>query len=430
MSSPSVPRNPFSAAAVCVPGFEGLCRRELQALGLRPKPAGPGLVEFKANSRQLYAANVWLRTAGRVLVRLATFRATDFIHLQEHASRIDWSRWVGPGFAPSFRITTTDSKLYHTKAIAQRLHQVSLPPSTGEPEQMFVVRIHRNTVTISVDSSGQALHHRPWRTELGSAPLRATMAAACLLACDWPAARPGTGPAQETVAERPAEEPPGKPPGRPLIDPFCGSGVFPIEAALLALGLPPGGERPFAFRDWPDFDTGAWASVAGTVAQAYDTVGERTDDLAPILASDRDNKMVEAARNNAERAEVADVIEFETRVISHLKAQSGPGLLITNPPYGKRLGSAKLENLYRRFGAVARERLPGFDLALVTSHAKLAAQADGAVKPIVGFRHGGVAVRLYYRPGVTESDEGSSDRAGWVGPAGVPASSDGGSDPS
>ena len=175
----------FEAAAICVPGLEDLCADELRALGCRPRPAGPGTVDFSASARQLYAANVWLRTASRVLVRIATFRATDFPHLQDGAAGIDWTPWIGDGMAPAFRVTTNESKLYHTSAIAQRLHQVVGPPSTGEPEQAFVVRIDRNTVTISADSSGQPLHHRPWRTEQGSAPLRTTMAAALLLATEW-----------------------------------------------------------------------------------------------------------------------------------------------------------------------------------------------------------------------------------------------------
>ncbi len=386
--------NDLQAAAVCPPGLEQLCADELKALGLRPKPAGPGVVEFRANPRQLYSANVWLRTAGRVVVRLATFRATDFMHLQEHAGAIDWSRWVAPGRAPRFRVSTSQSKLYHTKAIAQRLHQVSLPPSIGEPEQLFIVRITRNTVTVSADASGEALHHRPWRVDLGEAPLRPTMAAACLLAAGWDGRRR-------------------------IVDPFCGSGTIAIEAALLGLGLPPGGEREFAFHTWPSFDTGAWASVAGAVKAAYDRVSSGDEQPPEIDASDRDPAMVEATRRNAERAEVGHLIPVEERVVSHLRGRTGPGLLITNPPYGKRMGSSKLMNLYSRLGAVARERVPGHDLALLTAHRKLAAQADGAARPVLRFRHGGLGVKLYHRGPVSAGAEASdSDQDEVVAPGG------------
>lgn len=374
----------YRAAAVCTPGFEAVCAAELKAIGCRPKPAGPGLLEFDANARQLYSANVWLRSAGRVVVRIDTFRATDFFHLQDHASRIDWERLIPPGHAPRFRISSNDSKLYHTKAIAQRLHQVSLPPSIGEPEQLFIVRIDRNNVTISIDSSGEALHKRPWRTELGEAPLRTTMAAAVLNLAGWESSQT-------------------------LIDPFCGSGTIGIEAALLARGLPPGGERAFAFHDWPDFDAGSWASVIGSIGSA-----DKTDDArAPILLSDRDEAAITMAKANAERAGVFGDIEFETRVVAHLKGRSDTGALVTNPPYGRRLGKGQLNGLYSRLGAVARERLPGYSVTLISPNSKLAKTADGGLRSAARFRHGGLAVDVFHRlalpPETSEAEPNSTD---------------------
>lgn len=358
----------YRAAAICTPGLELACRRELVELGCRPKPAGPGTIEFDATTRQLYAANTWLRTAARVLVRAATFRSTDLAHLERRAAEIDWSQWCAEDVAPTFRVTTNDSKLYHTGAIAERLHRVAGPPSTGEPEQLFVVRIERNTVTVSVDASGQALHHRPWRTELGDAPLRPTMAAAMLIATGWE----GT---------------------TPLLDPFCGCGTIAIEAALLARRLPPGGDRTFAFQHWADFQPGTWASVTGEVAAGGDVA-----DVPPIMASDRDAAAVSAARANAERAGVAADIELAARVVSHLRARTDAGLVATNPPYGKRVGGGDLRGLYRRFGAVVRERLPRWSLAMISSDRSLAALADRRLDRVARFRHGGLAVELLFRP--------------------------------
>ncbi|MGI9597660.1 MAG: THUMP domain-containing class I SAM-dependent RNA methyltransferase [Acidimicrobiales bacterium] len=370
------------AAVVCTPGLEQICAAELEALGCRPKPAGPGLLEFNATPRQLYSANVWLRTASRVIVRIDTFRATDFFHLQDHASRIDWARWVPNGYAPRFKISSNDSKLYHTKAIAQRLHQVSLPPSIGEPEQLFIVRIDRNNVTISADSSGQALHKRPWRTELGEAPLRTTMAAAMLLSCRW---SPDTG----------------------LIDPFCGSGTIGIEGALLASRRPPGGDREFAFHHWPDFEPGSWASVVGAVGSLGASVAQ--EQLGPILMSDRDSDVVAAAIRNAERAGVADRIEFEKRVVAHLKGRTGSGMVVTNPPYGKRLGRGELKGLYGRLGAVVRERLADYGLMVLTPDSKLAKTADGRLRSVARFRHGGLAVEMFHRPPPVTEDKPSAE---------------------
>ncbi len=375
----------FDVAVVCPPGLEDLCRAELKALGIKPKTGTTGLIEFTGNARQLYTANVWSRIAGRILVRVATFRATDFQHLQDHAMRIDWDRWVPSGFAPKFRISTNASRLYHTKAIAQRLHQVSLPPSLGEPEQLFVVRIERNTVTISADSSGQALHQRPWRTDIGAAPLRPTMAAGLLRAVGWNGAVP-------------------------LVDPFCGSGTIGIEAALSALGLPPGGEREFAFHLWPGFEPGSWASVAATVAAAQEAAAQI--DLPPIELSDRDASAVAAAEANAERAEVAHHLNIERRVVAHVPGRTGPGLVATNPPYGRRMGAgteaSRLSGLYKRLGAVVRERLPGYGLAVATSDPSLARRADGRMDRVAGIRHGGLRVGFYHRPaGAASGAEGA-----------------------
>ncbi len=358
------------AAAVCPPGFEELCSNELKALGCRPRPAGPGVVEFDANARQLYSANVWLRTASRVLVRVATFRATDFFQLQDHATAIDWSAWIPPGHAPQFRISTNESKLYHTKAIAQRLHQVSAPPSIGEPEQSFIVRIDRNTVTLSADASGEALHRRPWRTEIGSAPLRPNLAAAMLLAAAWD-------------------------PSTDLVDPFAGSGTIGIEAALLARGLPPGGEREFAFHHWHNFEPGSWASVVASIDASVDAAEQRG--VGTVLLADRDPAVIETARANAERAGVADGIEFAGQVIGHLKARPGPGLVATNPPYGRRLGRDVLTGLYGRLGAVVRERLPAHDLSVLTTDVELARAADRRLRSSHRFRNGGLAVQLFHR---------------------------------
>lgn len=355
-------------AVVCTPGLEAWCQAELKALGVRPKPAGPGTFEADATTRQVYACNLWLRTAARVVVRVATFRATDFSRLQAGAAAADWSPWLAEGTAPRFRISANDSKLYHTDAIAQRLHQVVGPPSLGEPEQLFIVRIERNTVTISADASGDALHHRPWRTELSTAPLRTTMAATALAATGWRG---------ETS----------------LLDPFCGAGTIPIEAALVALGLPPGGRRPFAFHSWPSFEAGTWASVVAGIPAEPGALPEGVT----IAGSDRDPTLVRAAMANAERAGVADHVQFAEGVVSQLKARPGPGLVLTNPPFGRRLGDNRLDGLYRRLGMVANQRLAGWDLAMVCPERRLAHLADGRLTPLARFRHGGLPVELLYR---------------------------------
>lgn len=349
-----------------------MCEAELRALGLKPKSAGSGVVEFKCNNRQLYAANVWSRTASKILVRVASFRATDFAHLQTRADEVDWDRWIPNDYRAEFRITCLKSKLYHTDAIAQRLHQIVGPPSIGEPTQPFVVRIDRDIVTISVDSGGVPLNHRAWRTEIGIAPLRPTMAAGMLLASGW------TG-------------------DTPLLDPFCGSGTIAIEAALMAKGLPPGGDRTFAFQTWNEFEPGSWASVKGLVKPP-------TGDIPLIEASDRDAGAVATTLNNAKRAGVDDVMQISEAVVSDIAARSGAGLVCTNPPYGKRVGSGDMTSLFQRFGSVLREERPEWALTLVTPELRLAKNTDRRLKPLAGFGHGGLKVTVLSRPGGT-SDE-------------------------
>lgn len=376
------------AAAICTPGLEKILEAEMSALGLKPKAGSNGVVEFRANNRQLYAANVWLRTASRVLVRIGSFKATDFNHLQQRAEELDWKAWIPEGHAPEFRVTSNKSALYHTAAIAQRLHQIVGPPSIGEPTQPFVIRFDRDIATVSVDSGGTPLSHRGWRTELGVAPLRPTMAAAMLLASGWD----GT---------------------TSLIDPFCGCGTIAIEGALLARKMPPGGSRQFAFQHWDDFEPGAWASVNGAAK------GTELPENVTIEAFDRDATAVESAAANAKRAGVDDNMTIEKRLVSHLTGDDGSGLIVTNPPYGKRVGDGDLEPLYKRFGAVVRERRPEYGLTVVVTDRKLGRALDGRLKPITRFGHGGLKVSVLNRSGGIPSPADSDP----------PASADRPSDP-
>ena len=368
----------FEAAAICTPGLEALCADELRAMKLKPKSVAAGVVRFKANPRQLYMANVWLRTATRVVVRMAKFRATDFAHLEERTREVDWKQWIPEGFAPEFRVTSKASKLYHTDAIAQRLHLVVGPPGMPEreghpaqPIQRFTVRFFEDVVTISADSSGEGLHRRPWRQEIGIAPLRPTMAAAMLLSSGWDGQTD-------------------------LVDPFCGCGTIAIEAALIARGMPPGGSREYAFQHWPSFEPGTWASVNGSVKSV-----EKQCDVS-IEGSDRDELAIEAAVANAERAGVSDTVQFSKLVVSHLKGHSGSGLIATNPPYGKRVGDRELTPLYRKFGALVRERFPRWDLAVVAPDQRLVSKIDRGLKPSTAFGHGGIKVKIFKRSGQAE----------------------------
>jgi putative N6-adenine-specific DNA methylase len=198
---------------------------------------------------------------------------------------------------------------------------------------------------------------------VAKAPLRETLAAALLLASGW-----------DKVS--------------PLIDPFCGSGTIPIEAALLALKIPPGINRLFAFMDWPDFDRSLWLNILDQ--------GRKVGDAAPLIqASDRDAGAIKMAQANAERAGVLDYIEFRCQAISSIMPPPTTGWVVTNPPYGVRLeGNKDLRNLYARFGSILKDKCPGWNLAILCSEPLLLGQLDLALDTTLGFVNGGIRVMV------------------------------------
>ena len=349
--------------AICAPGLETFCATELGGLGIRIRRAFRGGVEFSASDRELYSANVWLRTATRVVVRVAQFEASGFAELEHHVREVAWERWVPPGCSPLVRASSTSSRLYHTGAIEERLTELAGSGDGAGP--LLVARLIHDRVTLSIDSSGDALYQRGWRLATAKAPLRETLAAGMLLASGW-----------DRVS--------------PLLDPLCGSGTIAIEAALLAAGLPPGAGRTFAFQHWPSFQPGTWASVSAAASAATTRVGV----VPPILAADRDAGAVRAARANAARAGVADLVEVTQAPLSAIEGPAGPGWMITNPPYGKRVGGADLRDLYATIGAVARDRLPGWRVGMLVADTRLAGHAGLDLLEVMHTDNGGIPVRF------------------------------------
>ncbi|HEY7394886.1 MAG TPA: class I SAM-dependent RNA methyltransferase [Gemmatimonadaceae bacterium] len=378
---PSRQQNQLSAFAVTAPGLETICARELAELGIRGRVSEGG-VAWSGSMETIARANLWLRTANRVIVRVAEFRAKAFHELELSAKRIEWERWVAPKSAVEFRVTCRKSKLYHSGAVAQRFTEsverrvAGVRAAVGhesdeeaegvaEHPQLFIVRFVHDVCTVSVDTSGPLLHLRGYRQAVAKAPLRETLAAAILLGAQW------TG---ET----------------PLIDPMCGSGTIPIEAARLARRIAPGRDRSFALQRWPDADEQLWKTL---LAEAR--ANERPTSPVVIEGSDRDEGAIAAAKSNAERAGVADDISFAVRPISALSAAEAPGLVASNPPYGVRIGdSDRLRNLYAQLGNVAREKRPGWTLALLSADRKLERQLHLDLYERFRTRNGGIPVRL------------------------------------
>ena len=374
--------------AATSPGLEELCAAELRAMGIAGAAAEPGGAAWEGTRAELYDAGLRLRTASRVLVRVAEFRARTFFELERHARKVPWERFVRRGGAVRLRVTSKKSKLYHEGAVAERLLDAvgrsvgglgeagtaakgGDEEDEGENGQLFVVRFHYDRCTVSADASGALLHLRGYRQALAKAPLRETLAAAMLLGSGWDGAAP-------------------------LLDPMCGSGTVAIEGALLARRIAPGlasadrSPRRYAFQEWPDFDARLWgdsvARAAGEILPAAP---------APILASDRDAGAVEAARANAERAGVPDDLALDVRALSAVEPPPGPGWLVSNPPYGVRVGETEgLRNLYAALGRTARAKLPGWTLALLSADRALEAQVKVRFAEALRTRNGGIPVRL------------------------------------
>ena len=353
------------AFAVCTPGLEALTAAELSAIGVVVTGRENGGVSFRATTRQLYRANIALRTVTRVLLRFASFPAESFSQLDQMAATVDWARFLPPGQGASFRVTSLSSKLFHTGAIAERLTTAV----GGEGDQLVVVRLAHDRVSLSVDTSGELLHKRGWRQATAKAPLRETLAAALLMAVGWNGEVP-------------------------LVDPMCGSGTIAIEAALAARGIVPGRDRRFAFQSWPSFEPGTWASVT-----AEAKAGERPSSVA-IVAGDRDAGAITAARANAERAGVADAISFVESPLSSLPMPDGDrGWIITNPPYGARVrGGDDLRDLYAALGAVTRARPPGWRLGMLVADKALAGHSGLTLSSAFSTRNGSIPVTFLAQP--------------------------------
>lgn len=376
-------RNPspsYDAFAVAAPGLEPIVAGELASLGVGKLQMVDGGVEFSASRRQLYEANLHLRTASRVLIRLSQFRALSFAELERRAKRIPWETVLDQGQPVVLRVTCRKSRLYHSDAVAERIErdlvsrfgtQVSASPRDEDDEglpasdaQLIVVRFDRDHCTVSADSSGAHLHQRGYRTHVTTAPLRETLAAALVLASDW---------------DRQSS----------LLDPFCGSGTIPIEAALIAAKVAPGKNRRFRFMRWPGFDRTEWDRVHAIAVDKEHRVA-----IPPIRGSDNAASAVRAATGNADRAGVAGLVGFTRADALDATDHDGRGWIVSNPPYGVRLGApVDSRRLLNDFGQRLRERFGGWSLALLVP-AELHQVPGLVLAPRLSTTNGGLRVHM------------------------------------
>ncbi|MEO0990214.1 MAG: class I SAM-dependent RNA methyltransferase [Pseudomonadota bacterium] len=353
---------------VCPPGLESQMVSELADLGFVHEDVEPGGVTVQGDWADVWRANLWLRGATRILVRLGSFRAMHLAQLDKRARRFPWADHIGRDVTVKVEATCRKSRIYHAGAARTRVEtalQEELGARIAEDAPLRIsVRILDDLCTISLDTSGELLHRRRLREKTHKAPLRESLAALFLRQAGY------TG-------------------SEPVIDPMCGAGTFPLEAAEIAMGLAPGRNRSFSFEALPSFDPAVWATLKTYQPKTIPYI---------FRGFDRDQGAVALAASNARKSGTEGATEFKCQPISELAPPEGPpGLVISNPPYGARIGNKKpLFALYGSFGQVIKERFKGWRAAIVTSDAGLA-RATGLdfLPPGPPVAHGGLKVHLY-----------------------------------
>jgi 23S rRNA (guanine2445-N2)-methyltransferase / 23S rRNA (guanine2069-N7)-methyltransferase len=357
--------------ATCTFGLEAVVARELAQLGYDAEPIGTGRVLFRGDHRAIVDANLWLRAADRVLIRVAAFEADNFDSLFEGVKALPWERWIAreaefpvAGRSVRSRLTSVPAVQRATKkAIVDRLAVMhgsggldALLPETG-PKVAIEVSILKDVVTLTIDTSGTGLHKRGYREGVmpAEAALRETLAAGLVLLSVWR-------------------------PGRPLVDPFCGSGTIAIEAAMIARSIAPGLNRPSGFdaERWkgedgrPLIDSQIWAEAREEALASI--VPDRLDPV--IHASDVDEDVLRLARRNARAAGhgIENDIQFLRRDVAELSSTKDFGVVVTNPPYGERIGARgeqeDIDRLYRSLPVIFRE-LPTWSFHILSGRLDL-----------------------------------------------------------
>ncbi len=358
----------FKIFLACLPGLEPVLADEARALGLPDPVAVPGGVETSGDWPAVWRANLWLRGASRVLVRIGEFRAMHLAQLDKRARKFPWGDFLRADVAIKVDAICARSKIYHKGAAAQRVERaiaetVGAPIDAGATLRLMV-RIEDDLVTLSLDTSGEGLHKRGHKLATGKAPLRETMAALFLAQMGYD----GT---------------------QPVLDPMCGSGTFVIEAAEIAAGLAPGRTRSFAFEQFASFNPSEWKRMRASPS--------RKPPLQ-FFGFDRDDGAIRGARGNAERAGIAGVCRFERQAVSDLMPPEGmaPGIVLTNPPYGARIGERKLLfAVYGALGATLKARFSGWRVGIVTPDRGLAQATGLALEPLGPVDHSGTKVWLW-----------------------------------
>lgn len=328
-------------------GLESVVADEVRALGYQDVRVENGKVEFTADISAIPRTNLWLRTADRVRLKIGEFRATTFDELFEQTKALPWSDWIPadatfPVEGKSVKSTlfsVPDCQAIVKKAVVESLKKTYKQDWFEEKGPLYKIEVAllKDIATLTIDTTGPGLHKRGYRSLIGAAPLKETMAAAMILLSRWK-------------------------PDRTLMDPMCGSGTIPIEAALIGQNIAPGMNREFVSESWPTIPKTAWREAR---AETHDLA--RYDQPLEIIGTDIDEEILRVARRNAAEAAVDEHIHFQQMDVRNVRNKRKYGYLICNPPYGERLGDWKqAARLYREM-AEALRTLDTWSIYMLTS---------------------------------------------------------------
>lgn len=340
----------FDLLVPCHFGLEAVLKREIYDLGYEITKVEDGRVTFEGDEEAICRANVFLRTAERVMIQVGRFKATTFEELFQGIKNLPWEEYIPEdGKFWVKKASSINSKLFSPsdiqsiakKAMVERMKQKYHKEWFKEDGAAYPVRIFllKDEVTVALDTSGDSLHKRGYRTMTSKAPLTETLAASLIMLTPWRK-------------------------DRILVDPFCGSGTFPIEAAMIAANVAPGMNRDFTAEEWTNLiDRKLWYECVKEAEDMIDTTVK-----VDIQGYDIDGDVIKAARENAKRAGVEHMIHFQQRAVADLSHPKKYGFIITNPPYGERLeDKADLPELYTQIGQ-AYQRLDSWSMFLITSY--------------------------------------------------------------
>ncbi len=341
--------------ATAAKGVEEVLADEIRRLGVSEVILEKGGVRFKGDMETCYRANLWLRTAHRILMPIMEFSCESPQHLYDGVRSVQWQHYLNPDMTLAVTCNLRDSKITHSGFAALKTKDAivdSIRDSFGRrpdvdtrsPGLLVNVHLVRNCCTISLDTSGVSLDKRGYRLDSKEAPLRETLAAAMIELSGWDGSTP-------------------------LVDPMCGSGTIPVEAALKASRRAPGLTRSsFGFQRWPSFDPAKWGNV---LQEAQEQV--RRSLPISILGADMSGSALALARNNAQRAGVDGLVSFRRAGIGEWSPPEPPGVLLCNPPYGVRLGEEdSLKSLYKKLGDTLKNSFAGYSAYVLSGNPRLA----------------------------------------------------------